>query len=184
MTAKRSFLVALGATVVLLAAVVNPTGAGATTNRPVPAPVVQTVNGVSGVFVSRAYQSAHPGYVQSLVGQLAGRGPGRPAVGMIPNSHYGCNHAVCIDVEGSGTHVTYWATDIVGNYGCTKAFFDSRHGQLPAYETEWGPQICSNGQSGTYISYYGNVPNDWPNGDQLCNGWIRVTGYACATIIA
>jgi hypothetical protein len=55
----------------------------------------------------------------------------------------------------------------------------------PSDSQVWGPQICSNGQSGTYITYYNNVPTDFPNGDQLCNGWIRgVVGYACATIIA
>ena len=92
---------------------------------------------------------------------------------------------MCINVVGSGTYVTQWSTDVVGDYGCIKAFFDMRHGQNSAYNTVWGPEICSNGQSGTYITYYNDVPTYFPNGDQLCNGWIRgVIGYPCATIIA
>ena len=39
-------------------------------------------------------------------------------------------------------------TDVVGNYGWIKAFFDMRHGQNSADTTVWGPEICSNGQSG------------------------------------
>jgi hypothetical protein len=148
-----------------------------------PAPAVVHAGELSGVFVSSAYQAAHPDYVRHLTSASTGSNGHRPV--MNPDSHYGCAQAVCIDVVGSGTHVTQWSTDVVGNYGCIKAFFDMRHGQNSAYNTVWGPEICSNGQSGTYITYYNDVPTDFPNGDQLCNGWIRgVVGYACATIIA
>lgn len=150
------------------------------------APIVKSLNGVRGVFVSTTYQAAHPDYLARLTssGSAASTGSrSRPATVKMPNSHYGCSRSVCINVVGSGTHVTRWSTDVVGDYGCIKAFFDMRHGQASAYRTVWGPQLCSNGQSGTYVSDYSPMPGDWPSGDQLCNGWIRgVVGYACATI--
>lgn len=97
---------------------------------------------------------------------------------MNPDSHYGCAQAVCINVVGSGTHVTQWSSATTA----ASRLFNMRHGQTSAYNTVWDPQICSNGQSGTYITYityYNDVPTDFPNGDQICNGWIRgVVGYA------
>jgi hypothetical protein len=43
-----------------------------------------------------------------------------------------------------------------------QGLLDMRHGQNSAYNTVWGPQICSNGQSGTYITYYNDVPPTSP----------------------
>jgi hypothetical protein len=146
------------------------------------APVVVRAGNISAVFLSDAYQAAHPSYLQQLA-KTAGAAAKKPV--MVPDSHYGCNRDVCINVVGSSTHVTEWSTDVVGNRGCIKAFFAMRHGDLPPYNTVWGPEICSNGQSGVYITYYNGVPTDFPNGDQLCNGWLKaVIGYPCARIIA
>lgn len=94
---------------------------------------------------------------------------------VIPDSHYGCNGNVCIDVEGTGTVVSSWGTSAVLSNQCTYGVW------LRDNSVKYtGPTYCGSGNTGLVerpgAPFYFNV------GDQLCNEWPGVSGKPCATI--
>jgi hypothetical protein len=144
------------------------------------APVeVTTPYGAAG-WVPQSYAAAHPNYLATVQARAQLRVPVSGAA-MTPNSHFGCNLSVCIDVAGSGLQVTHWYTTANGNRGCIKAFFDIHH--AGTVRTIWGPLVCpSTPGDGVYYDYGTNPAGWYFNGDQLCNGWTKIAGLACASI--
>lgn len=80
---------------------------------------VESPDGMSG-WASTEYIMGHPDRFSSKVKLLASRGR---ADGTANLSASGCSYEVCIDVDGSSTTVTRWASQAFGNVGCTEAFF-------------------------------------------------------------
>jgi hypothetical protein len=140
---------------------------------------VRTPHGVAG-WVSKAYIDAHPEYLGKVRPRLSASVSTNFRA--IPASHFGCTQGVCIDVRGRKLQVDHWYTTAYGNRGCIKPFYDIRHGV--GVRTLWGPLVCpSTGGDSVYYDYSVDPSGNYFNGDQLCNGWTKMAGYACASII-
>lgn len=88
----------------------------------------------------------------------------------------GCNQAVCIYVEGSGSSVTYWSTTAV---------FPVSMCSVPEY---WANGvIIREGQSkcasaGERVLGYWSDPGYFAPGTVLCNTWRGIPGKPCETV--
>lgn len=99
---------------------------------------------------------------------------GRSEAANMPLTAGGCNDNVCIELEGSGTHVSDWNTTAwAGGSICTHPNF-LVNGVL---EAQGNTQCVKNAW----------VTADWDNltfpaGTVLCNTWANISGEPCETI--
>ncbi|MET8952391.1 hypothetical protein ACWEO4_03750 [Streptomyces sp. NPDC004393] len=127
---------------------------------------VQNGDAVYG-WVSGDYLQAHPGFLEAQAKSVAAE----------PQSHFGCNADVCIDVQGTGLKVNMWNTTANANVGCGQVKYVRNSSQV--FES---PSICPpNSDPGVYY-YYAHPNMTYPQNTKLCNAWTKITGYPCATV--
>lgn len=90
-----------------------------------------------------------------------------------PRNASGCNGEVCIEVTGSGLHVSTWSTFAYTNgYQCSYgAFWED--GDLAGT----GPQECNDG-----IVWNSTGDLDFGGTTQICNTWVGISGRPCETV--
>ncbi|MEU6200940.1 hypothetical protein [Streptomyces sp. NPDC047061] len=130
--------------------------------------VVSVQNGDTAYgWVSSDYLQAHPGFLESQAKSVEAE----------PQSHFGCNTDVCIDVLGTGLKVNQWNTTANANVGCSQAKYVRNSNQV--FESD--PICPPNSNPGVYY-YYTNPNTTYPQNTKLCNAWTKITGYPCATV--
>ncbi|MGW1758828.1 hypothetical protein [Streptomyces mirabilis] len=130
--------------------------------------VVSVQNGDAAYgWASNDYLQTHPGFLEAQA----------KSVGLEPQSHFGCNAQVCIDVQGTGLKVNQWNTTANANVGCSQAKYVRNSNQV----FESAPICPPNDNPGVYY-YYTNPETTYPQNTKLCNAWTRITGYPCATV--
>lgn len=194
--------IGIGASVVLAFALSVPSAASSVAaSAPAasqPAVIMQSADGNAG-WASDSYLQANPGFLPAYMTPgfpASSPSPGDPSgtdAAVTPDSHFGCNQEVCIDVRGSSTLVSFWGTTANGgNYSCWRPYYQvwtlNNHSGKEEHNFP-GPAICSGAGDGVFYDYQSKHAGYYPNKYSLCNVWAyisgadHISGYPCANII-
>jgi hypothetical protein len=168
--------------------------------------LIQTPDGSAG-WASNSYLQANPGFLPPSLDPSSASAtpsdssnPGTASAAsatnpdtITPDSHFGCNLDVCIDVEGHSTVVTSWTTSATGgNYSCWRPYyqvFQKTH-KIGLIHDWPGPAICAGEGDGVFYDRQNKHAGYYPDGYELCNVWAWISGpdhasgQPCANIIA
>ncbi|MGW5477916.1 hypothetical protein [Streptomyces sp. NPDC004008] len=129
--------------------------------------VVSVQNGDAACgWVSNDCLRARPGFLENQAKSVAAE----------PQSHFGCNADVYIDVRGTGLKANMWNTTANANVGCSRVKYVRNSNQV----FESAPICPPNSNPGVYP--YANPNTTYPQNTKLCNAWTKITGYPCATV--
>jgi hypothetical protein len=92
------------------------------------------------------------------------------------NSASGCNQDVCIQITGSGAHVSDWDTQGYwdGPEICTYSIFE-----INSIIIRTGTVVC--GGAGVFFTDW-PANRSFPTPSLACNQWANIPGYPCETI--
>lgn len=100
---------------------------------------------------------------------------------MRPQSAFGCNGDVCIDLDGNGLYLNYWKTQATGNEGCVQADYRIDTSST-SRRVNLSPYICST-RSGAGVYYdTWDFPPKFADPSTVCNRWTKIAGYPCKTV--
>jgi hypothetical protein len=94
----------------------------------------------------------------------------------VPDSASGCNQDVCIEITGSGAHVSDWDTQGYwdGPEICTYSIFE-----INSIIIRTGTVVC--GGAGVFFTDW-PANRSFPTPSLACNQWANIPGYPCETI--